>query len=87
MGSVHSQRHAIPAAAGNLCWRLGESIRRAVESFPENPDVQIRGTGGMSHQSQGARAGSINRGVAERHRFHHVPASNTAVGHIVLEAA
>jgi len=95
--------------------------------------VVILGTGGMSHQLQGARAGLINkpfdnafldkltsdpegltklthvelmreagsegvelvmwlimRGalsaqVQETYRFYHVPASNTAVGHIILE--
>ena len=95
--------------------------------------MQVWGTGGMSHQIQGARAGLINtpfdlaylddltadperlrrmphieylresgsegielvmwqvmRGalgpkVRELHRHYHVPASNTAVGHLVLE--
>ena len=114
---------------------LGEAIARAVESFPEDLNVQIWGTGGMSHQLQGPRAGLINQefdkdflekltadpqalrkithldylreagsegielimwlimrgalgdGATELHRFYHVPASNTAVGHIVLEPA
>lgn len=121
-----------PPPSGNRCWMLGEAIARAVESFPEDLNVQIWGTGGMSHQLQGPRAGLINkpwdtafldkltqdpeglrrmphieylreagsegielvmwlimRGalgpkVQELYRFYHVPASNTAVGHIVL---
>ncbi|GAA3101465.1 gallate dioxygenase [Pseudonocardia yunnanensis] len=124
-----------PPPTGNRCWLLGEAIRRAVESFDENLDVQIWGTGGMSHQLQGPRAGLINtpfdqafmdrlvtdpdalrriphleylrevgtegiemvmwlimRGalgpdVTELHRHYHVPASNTAVGHMVLDAS
>jgi protocatechuate 4,5-dioxygenase beta chain len=122
-----------PPPSGNRCWALGEAIARAVESFPEDLNVQVWGTGGMSHQLQGKRAGLINKawdnrfldrlegdsqelrfvphieylretgsegiemvmwlimrgalGRATRalHRHYHVPASNTAVGHIVLE--
>jgi protocatechuate 4,5-dioxygenase beta chain len=122
-----------PVPSGNRCFRLGEAIARAVESYPEDLNVQVWGTGGMSHQIQGPRAGLINqewdqrflddltadperlrltphieylretgsegiemvmwlimRGaltgqVRELHRHYHVPASNTAVGHIVLE--
>jgi protocatechuate 4,5-dioxygenase beta chain len=29
--------------------------------------------------------GALGQNVVERHRFYHVPASNTAVGHLVLE--
>jgi protocatechuate 4,5-dioxygenase beta chain len=122
-----------PAPTGRRCYNLGKAIRRAVESYEEDLSVQVWGTGGMSHQIQGARAGLINqewdnrfldlvvddpetaasiqhieylretgsegiemvmwlimRGalgdrVQELHRFYHVPASNTAVGHLVLE--
>jgi protocatechuate 4,5-dioxygenase, beta chain len=122
-----------PPPSGNRCWILGEAIARAVESYPEDLNVQIWGTGGMSHQLQGPRAGLINkewdnrflddltndperlrhiphieylretgsegiemvmwlimRGalgprVNQLHRHYHVPASNTAIGHIVLE--
>ena len=49
-----------PVPSGNRCWALGEAIARAVESFPEDLNVQIWGTGGMSHQLQGPRAGLIN---------------------------
>jgi protocatechuate 4,5-dioxygenase beta chain len=123
-----------PPPSGNRCWLLGEAIARAVESYPEDLNVQVWGTGGMSHQLQGPRAGLINaawdnrfldwmsgphgdelraiphieylretgsegiemvmwlimrgalgRNVRALHRHYHVPASNTAVGHLVLE--
>ncbi|MBN0986110.1 class III extradiol dioxygenase subunit beta [Amphritea pacifica] len=50
-----------PPPTGNRCWMLGEAIARAVESYPEDLNVQIWGTGGMSHQLQGPRAGLINK--------------------------
>jgi protocatechuate 4,5-dioxygenase, beta chain len=122
-----------PPPTGNRCWNLGRAIRKAVESYPEDLKVMVWGTGGMSHQLQGPRAGLINRefdtafldrlssdpeGLAriahvdyvreagsegielvmwlimrgalsrdarEVYRFYHVPASNTAVGHLILE--
>lgn len=127
-----------PAPSGRRCFQLGQAIRRAVESFDGDLKVQIWGTGGMSHQLQGPRAGLINRewdnafldkliadpeaaaaiphidyvreagsegielvmwliargamadvkgGPAPvvKHRFYHVPASNTAVGHLIME--
>jgi hypothetical protein len=129
-----------PVPSGRRCFLLGQAIRRAIESFDEPLKVQVWGTGGMSHQLQGPRAGLINRewdtrfmdrliaepdklaevphieyvreagsegielvmwliargamsdvagGPAPRvvHRFYHVPASNTAVGHLILENA
>ena len=128
-----------PVPSGRRCFELGRAIRRAVESYDAPLKVQIWGTGGMSHQLQGPRAGLINRAfdnafldrlvedpagqaavphidyVREagsegielvmwliargamsdvdgggkppvvKHRFYHVPASNTAVGHLILE--
>jgi protocatechuate 4,5-dioxygenase, beta chain len=122
-----------PPPTGARCLKLGQAIRRAVEAYDENLRVVIFGTGGMSHQLQGERAGLINadfdnrfldlliddpaaaaaiphvdylreagsegvelvmwlvmRGAMARrvktvHRHYHVPASNTAVGHLVLE--
>lgn len=127
-----------PVPSGRRCFALGQAIRRAVERYDEPLKVQIWGTGGMSHQLQGPRAGLINaawdnrfldRLIADpaelaqmphieyvreagsegielvmwliargamadvaggkaptvRHRFFHVPASNTAVGHLILE--
>ena len=122
-----------PPPSGNRCYQSGQAIRRAVENYDGDLNVQIWGTGGMSHQLQGPRAGLINaewdqrflddlskdherlrniphieylretgsEGIEmvmwlimagalganpkELHRHYHVPASNTAVGHIVLE--
>ena len=122
-----------PPPSGSRCYNLGKAIRKAVDSFDEDLNVQIWGTGGMSHQLQGPRAGLINREfdqafleqlihdpealskkphidyvreagsegielvmwlimrgamdakVKELHRFYHVPASNTALGHLILE--
>ena len=50
-----------PIPSGQRCLELGQAIRRAVESYDDDLDVQIWGTGGMSHQLQGPRAGLINR--------------------------
>jgi protocatechuate 4,5-dioxygenase, beta chain len=122
-----------PVPTGHRCYMLGKAIRKAVESFDRDLKVVIFGTGGMSHQLSGERAGLINRDfdtrfldnltrdpdalariphieylreagsegiemvmwlimrgalddeVREVYRFYHVPASNTAVGHIILE--
>jgi protocatechuate 4,5-dioxygenase beta chain len=121
-----------PPPTGRRCYNLGKALRRAISAFPGDLDVQVWGTGGMSHQLQGPRAGLVNsafdeafldgltrdpealankphvdylryagsegielvmwlimrgalgRDVSELRRFYHVPASNTAVGHIVL---
>jgi protocatechuate 4,5-dioxygenase beta chain len=122
-----------PPPSGMRCYQLGKAIRRAIDSYDENLNVQVWGTGGMSHQLQGPRAGLINKEFDNRfldrlvnepdelakvphldyvreagsegielvmwlimrgaldaqvkqvHRFYHVPASNTAVGHLILE--
>ena len=50
-----------PPPSGERCYRLGQAIARAVESFPEDLNVQVWGTGGMSHQLTGERAGHINQ--------------------------
>lgn len=50
-----------PAPSGQRCLDLGRAIKKAVESFDEDLNVQIWGTGGMSHQLLGKRAGLINR--------------------------
>ncbi|RZA13024.1 MAG: protocatechuate 3,4-dioxygenase, partial [Proteobacteria bacterium] len=49
-----------PTPSADRCWQLGAAIRDAVAAFPEDLNVQIWGTGGMSHQLQGMRAGLIN---------------------------
>jgi protocatechuate 4,5-dioxygenase beta chain len=50
-----------PPPTGARCFKLGQAIRRAVDAYPEDLRVVIYGTGGMSHQLQGERAGLINR--------------------------
>ena len=50
-----------PPPTGARCYKLGQAIRRAVEGFGGDLRVLIYGTGGMSHQLQGERAGLINR--------------------------
>jgi protocatechuate 4,5-dioxygenase beta chain len=134
-----------PVPSGRRCFELGRSVRKAIESYDEPLAVQVWGTGGMSHQLQGPRAGLINKewdnafldqliadpeGLAAKphidyvreagsegielvmwliargamadvpkrdgnaitgrpphlaRRFYHIPASNTAVGHLILE--
>jgi protocatechuate 4,5-dioxygenase, beta chain len=50
-----------PPPTGKRCYDLGRAIRRAVDSFGANVKVVVYGTGGMSHQLHGERAGLINR--------------------------
>jgi hypothetical protein len=50
-----------PPPTGARCFKLGQAIRRAVDAYPDPLRVVIYGTGGMSHQLQGERAGLINR--------------------------
>ena len=50
-----------PPPSGQRCYDLGKALRKAVESFDEDLNIQVWGTGGMSHQLQGARAGLINK--------------------------
>jgi gallate dioxygenase len=46
-----------PLPTARRCFRLGQAIRRAVESFPESLKVAVVGTGGLSHQIHGERSG------------------------------
>lgn len=50
-----------PTPTAQRCLDLGRSIRAAVESFDGDRRVLVIGTGGMSHQLQGQRAGHINQ--------------------------
>ncbi len=50
-----------PPPTGKRCFKLGEAIRKAVENFDQDLRVVVFGTGGMSHQLHGERAGLINR--------------------------
>ena len=56
--AVNVIQHPLPTAL--RCWKLGQAIREAVEAYPENKSVVILGTGGMSHQLNGARFGHLN---------------------------
>lgn len=49
-----------PPPTGRRCHNLGRALRKAVEAWPGDERVVIFGTGGMSHQLQGERAGLIN---------------------------
>ncbi len=49
-----------PPPSGNRCYNLGRALRHAIESYDKDLNVHVWGTGGMSHQLQGPRAGLIN---------------------------
>jgi protocatechuate 4,5-dioxygenase beta chain len=49
-----------PPPTGKRCYDLGKAIRKAVEAYDKDIKVAIFGTGGMSHQLQGERAGLVN---------------------------
>jgi len=71
----------IPTAA--RCYKLGQAIRRAVESYPEDIKVAIVSTGGLSHQVHGERAGFNNPEWDHEflNRFTDDPASLTEMTH------
>jgi gallate dioxygenase len=48
----------IPTAA--RCYKLGKALRKAIESYPEDIDVAVVSTGGLSHQVHGEGAGFNN---------------------------
>ncbi len=49
-----------PIPSAQRCYKLGKSLRKAIESFPEDLRVAVVATGGLSHQVHGERAGFIN---------------------------
>jgi gallate dioxygenase len=49
-----------PIPSARRCYKIGQSIRRAIESYPEDLKVAIVATGGLSHQVSGERAGFNN---------------------------
>jgi protocatechuate 4,5-dioxygenase beta chain len=55
---VNTVQHPLPTP--HRCYALGRAIGKALASYPEALRVAIVGTGGMSHQLQGERAGLIN---------------------------
>jgi len=50
----------LPIPNARRMWKLGKALRRAVESYPEDLNVAIMATGGLSHQVHGERAGFLN---------------------------
>jgi hypothetical protein len=55
---VNVLQHPLPTA--RRCLRLGQAIRRAVDSYEKDIKVAIIGTGGMSHQLTGTNFGAMN---------------------------
>src|SRR6478672_12083503 len=49
-----------PIPSARRCYKLGQSLRRAIESYPEDLKVAIVATGGLSHQVHGERCGFNN---------------------------
>ena len=56
--AVNVLQYPLPTA--RRCFRLGQAVRRAVESYPEDLKVVVVGTGGLSHQIHGERTGFNN---------------------------
>jgi len=56
--SVNVVQYPLPTA--RRCYKLGQAVRRAIQSFPQDLKVVIVGTGGLSHQVHGERAGFNN---------------------------
>ncbi|AXS42191.1 class III extradiol dioxygenase family protein [Breoghania sp. L-A4] len=56
---VNTIQYPIPTP--QRCWDMGVVLREAIETWPTDERVVILGTGGLSHQLQGARAGFLNR--------------------------
>lgn len=55
-----------PQPTAARCYALGRAIGRAAASFAPDIKLAVFGTGGMSHQLAGARAGFINKAFDER---------------------
>jgi len=50
----------VPTPSAKRCYKLGQSLRRAIESYPEDLKVAVVATGGLSHQVHGERCGFNN---------------------------
>lgn len=50
----------LPVPTAQRCYKMGQALRRAIESYPEDLKVAIVATGGLSHQVHGERAGFNN---------------------------
>jgi len=49
-----------PIPSARRCYRLGQSLRKAIESYPDDLKVALVATGGLSHQVHGERCGFNN---------------------------
>ncbi|GGX68447.1 class III extradiol dioxygenase family protein [Saccharospirillum salsuginis] len=56
---INCERHPMPSP--KRCYKLGQSIGRGIRSFAGDQKVVVFGTGGLSHQLDGERAGFINK--------------------------
>lgn len=56
---INCERHPMPKPSRS--YKLGQSIGRAIQSWDSDEKVVVLGTGGLSHQLDGARAGFINK--------------------------
>jgi len=56
--AINVVQHPLPTAL--RCYKLGQAVRRAIFSYPEDIKVVVVGTGGLSHQMGGERAGFNN---------------------------
>ena len=56
---INTVQYPLPSA--RRCYKLGEAIGRAIAGWPDELKVVIIGTGGLSHQLDGERAGFINK--------------------------
>lgn len=50
----------LPIPNAKRCYKLGRSLRKAIQSFPEDLNVAVVATGGLSHQVHGERCGFLN---------------------------
>lgn len=50
----------LPVPNARRMWKFGQALRRAIESYPEDLNVAVMATGGLSHQVHGERAGFLN---------------------------
>ena len=50
----------LPVPNAKRMWKMGQALRRAIESYSEDLNVAIMATGGLSHQVHGERAGFLN---------------------------
>jgi len=49
-----------PIPSARRCYKLGQALRRAIESYPEDLAVAVVATGGLSHKVHGERCGFNN---------------------------